>query len=533
MATVFDLSNLNPAAFENLVNALATKVLGSGSTGFSPGADAGRDGYFEGEAPYPSTSERWKGTWYIQSKFHAPHLTSDAQAWLIQQVKREITAFNKDASSRHWPNNWIIGTNIVPSATAESGSHDKIRKMVASATGGKVNVAIWGGDKILQFLHENPGVAEAYGHFLTPGHVLTRLYAELGSLGRDRATLDDISDYFIVSCFCEQIYMKLDRSATHSVRPAVHDLFIDLPYSEIRSGNASGLLATLSRSSAQCHRYSFRADKSDSWRVWNQQLKRARVVVVKGGPGQGKSTIGQYLCQIHRAFFILSEAGPRVSDLVKTMAEEVRNTSRARGFWPVAGRIPIQVELKEYAHWRSARTDLGNDRLLSYVAELISKSGECLVSAKSLRDALSKFEWIIIFDGLDEVPNDHKDKVANEVLYFLNEVVIRIDADVLAICTSRPQGYSGQFDSLEGPVVELMPLTIEIALQCATPLLMFGQSAYSTAKRPPIPRQSGHRFHGNLATDSTPIRPPIPRESGHRFHGKPATLLWTGRKDLN
>ena len=59
------------------------------------------------------------------------------------------------------------------------------------------------------------------------------------------------------------------------------------------------------------------------------------------------------------------------------------------------------------------------------------------------------------------------------------------------------------------------------------------QLADSTAKRPPIPRQSGHRFHGNLATDSTPIRPPTPRESGHRFHGKPATLLWTGRKDLN
>lgn len=57
--------------------------------------------------------------------------------------------------------------------------------------------------------------------------------------------------------------------------------------------------------------------------------------------------------------------------------------------------------------------------------------------------------------------------------------------------------------------------------------------AFSTAKRPPIPRQSGHRFHGNLATDSTPIRPPIPRESGHGFHGKPATLLWAGRKELN
>jgi hypothetical protein len=60
-----------------------------------------------------------------------------------------------------------------------------------------------------------------------------------------------------------------------------------------------------------------------------------------------------------------------------------------------------------------------------------------------------------------------------------------------------------------------------------------GYRAYSTAKWPPIPRQSGHRFHGNLATDSTPIRPPIPRQNGHRFHGNPASLLWVGRKDMN
>lgn len=39
--------------------------------------------------------------------------------------------------------------------------------------------------------------------------------------------------------------------------------------------------------------------------------------------------------------------------------------------------------------------------------------------------------------------------------------------------------------------------------------------AYSTAKWPPIPRQSGHRFHANPATRSTARRPPIPRQSGH------------------
>jgi hypothetical protein len=45
----YDLTRFDPDAFEHMVNLLALKVLGAGTTGFGPGADGGRDGYFEGE----------------------------------------------------------------------------------------------------------------------------------------------------------------------------------------------------------------------------------------------------------------------------------------------------------------------------------------------------------------------------------------------------------------------------------------------------------------------------------------------------
>jgi hypothetical protein len=105
MADSYDLSKLGSDAFENIVNFLALKTLGLGSTGFGPGADGGRDGYFEGEAPYPSEMERWKGVWYIQSKFHKPHLSKNPQKWLIGQVRQEIGAFDKKESDRIWPDN--------------------------------------------------------------------------------------------------------------------------------------------------------------------------------------------------------------------------------------------------------------------------------------------------------------------------------------------------------------------------------------------------------------------------------------------
>ncbi len=91
---------------------LALRVLGAGHTGFGPGTDGGRDGYFEGQAPYPSSTDQWTGRWYIQSKFHKPHLSKDPQKWLIEQVKAELKEFTKTGSKRVWPDNWIVATNI-------------------------------------------------------------------------------------------------------------------------------------------------------------------------------------------------------------------------------------------------------------------------------------------------------------------------------------------------------------------------------------------------------------------------------------
>src|SRR4051812_30462879 len=131
MADPFDLTRLSSDSFEHLVNLLALRVLGAGHTTFGPGADGGRDGYFEGEAPYPSEAEHWKGRWYIQSKFHKPNLSTNPQRWLLEQIKGELSAFADTNTRRTWPDNWIIATNIEPSGAAMTGAFDKALKAVA------------------------------------------------------------------------------------------------------------------------------------------------------------------------------------------------------------------------------------------------------------------------------------------------------------------------------------------------------------------------------------------------------------------
>jgi shikimate kinase len=53
-----------------------------------------------------------------------------------------------------------------------------------------------------------------------------------------------------------------------------------------------------------------------------------------GGPGQGKSTLGQYLAQIHRASIL-------------GIPDQVQKATMT----PLISRIPFRIILREYAQW--------------------------------------------------------------------------------------------------------------------------------------------------------------------------------------
>src|SRR3954471_5867073 len=98
MAQAYDLTRLDESSFEHLANFLALRVLGAGHTGFGPGPDGGRDGYFQGEAPYPSKVERWTGNWYVQSKFHAPKYRSPQVDIQAENLTRRIGVIESEPS---------------------------------------------------------------------------------------------------------------------------------------------------------------------------------------------------------------------------------------------------------------------------------------------------------------------------------------------------------------------------------------------------------------------------------------------------
>jgi hypothetical protein len=223
------LSHLDPHTFAHLVNSLALRELGAGLSEFGPGSDGGRDGYFEGKAPYPSSEEQWSGIWYIQSKFHRPSLSRDSQKWLLNEITSELTAFKETNSKRKWPDIWIVATNIDPSGVPESGAFDASRKIVQKARSKlSKRFHIWGGAKILKLLVKHPDIADRFGHFLTPGNILTQLN---NALDDGRATVKAILQHLIAKQFNDNRLTKLEQAGSQAdARPTIHQLFIDLPF---------------------------------------------------------------------------------------------------------------------------------------------------------------------------------------------------------------------------------------------------------------------------------------------------------------
>ena len=90
----YNLSGLSTRSFEQLIQAIAAKVLGPGIVIFGDGRDGGREATFDGTIDYAPRGERWSGYGVVQAKFkQRPENTQSDGDWAIQQLKSELEDF--------------------------------------------------------------------------------------------------------------------------------------------------------------------------------------------------------------------------------------------------------------------------------------------------------------------------------------------------------------------------------------------------------------------------------------------------------
>ena len=179
-----------------------------------------------------------------------------------------------------------------------------------------------------------------------------------------------------------------------------------------------------------------------------RRVQRNRVVLV-GGPGQGKSTASLFLTQIFRAAILENQAATRRDHNVKTLVPEILNRATTENISrAVPLRYPIQISLPRFADSISSSRHLGHKlpSLLAHIATTIEISSDQPIDGADVRDWLRFYPWIVILDGLDEVPpSGERPAIIEAIANFFTEVS-DANADVLVVVTTRPQGYNKDLD---------------------------------------------------------------------------------------
>jgi hypothetical protein len=187
------------------------------------------------------------------------------------------------------------------------------------------------------------------------------------------------------------------------------------------------------------------------------------LTLIRGEPGQGKSTLAQYVCQRHRAAFLREST--YLAGAGEILAAE-------------APRLPLRIDLRDYARWCSggdpfAEDELGPARrvrrrpqptLEKFLAHLLTARGTgAEVSVETVTDVLTRFPVLIVLDGLDEVAHrETRTGVAKDI----DEFTARLGAGAAApqvIVTTRPNASDlaePSADKFES--IALVPLSPEL-----------------------------------------------------------------------
>jgi hypothetical protein len=185
-----------------------------------------------------------------------------------------------------------------------------------------------------------------------------------------------------------------------------------------------------------------------------------------GVPGQGKSTLGQYLCQSHRAA-IAPDLAAAANHLPKV--EEPK--------------LPLRLDLSDYAMWLSGRDPFGEEELdhkprdrrkdqrsleLFLVSLCTFHSGGRQVTVERLQSLLDRYPSLLVFDGLDEVADPRLRKIVVEEINRFSMRMGRSEAKrrFQILVTARPNASSlPEPDKEIYQTLELCPLDVKLQRQ--------------------------------------------------------------------
>lgn len=451
----YDLNRLGEREFEQLTQALALKVLGPGIEVFGDGPDGGREATFEGRVSFPEPDPvgPWDGYGVVQAKFHyRPRNTSEEATWLKGELTKEFDAWLKPDSKRgRRPEYFLAVTNVTLSGKSGTGGIDSVKDLFNRYTPklGLKGWHVWHYAKVCRLLDAHPEIARRYYGFIMPGDILAQMHDMLaGSAGN----LEEVMGGHVVRELRAEHTVRLDQAGANDDRGiALPKVAIDLP-ARLANGRDVSAAAHVIDQGNQVLRPSTGPATSR--------------LVILGGPGQGKTTLAQIICQAYRVALLADADSHTLAADVRAKIAEFRGAldGTLEIGLPASRRWPVHIRLDQYADALSRDRNL---TLLRYIARGVSKRAEHEMTTGHLAEWLERWPWLVVLDGLDEVADLQIRDILLEHIAEFQDVATRRDADLLLIATTRPQGYADEFDPGSFEYLTLSPLGEREALQYA------------------------------------------------------------------
>jgi hypothetical protein len=387
----------------------------------------------------------------IQVKFRRQDENPSAD-WMISALTAELPKIQNLAA--RGATQYIMMTNASSTAHLDAGRHDRVQQWLDAQSPIPASV-YWRGDIDRRLEVAPVELKLSYPSIMTGEDAIVLLRDAQASPERDRIarTLKAfVSEQFRKDK--EIKFRQVDLTAT------LLDLFVDVsvnvgelmwgqegrPANE-RVADAIRLMASPADlyeergplpgtiHVSQGHFYSrMTANAADM--LLDHRLQRALPwVVLQGAPGQGKSTLAQYVCQVHRARYLANE------DFISKVAH-----AHADSFL----RLPIKVDLRDLASYLEGKPYLNTDAddrghaksLEAFLASVIAiQSGGRKFSVDDFAGVAAATPVLLFFDGLDEVADLKVRKASiDSILQGLNR--LKDDkADVQVVVTTRPSLY--------------------------------------------------------------------------------------------
>lgn len=452
----YPFENLNPEKFQQFCQALLTKEFRDVQCFPVAEPDGGRDAL---SYEVFTDGEHRKDFIMFQVKFvRKPFAETDPHRWLVNILEKEVPKVKRQIPKG--AKQFFLLTNIPGTAHPEVGSIDKVNEILRREL--EVPSTCWWRDDLSRRLDNAWDLKWVYPELMT-GPDLIRSLVESGlSDNRERRTA-------AIRAFLQEQF-TLDQEVKFKqvdLQNKLLDLFIDVPISSPpRSAERKVLfqfhraerlvVQDLSRNYSRNSQieeepispldldqefYASREGRSVGAATFllhsyvQAQIPR---IVLEGAPGQGKSTIAQYVCQVHRMRLLDKE-------------EELQSLPEYHRSIPI--RLPLKIDLRDLATWLlgqdpflSSENDLsrsgGQRSLETFLAALIKyHAGGIDFSVVDLLAVAKSSAVLLVFDGLDEVADiTRRQEVVNEIVNGVNRLEANT-ASLQVLVTSRPSAF--------------------------------------------------------------------------------------------